>query len=956
VKPTLEGLLRNAFLGMLGGPQPLKAAMTFYAQQSDFHIGDIESTLQERVAKSPNDEVRQIFNDRLKFWDWEAKPPWAASTESNTHERRVRIYELLRLGVALQSVLDEFVPPYEGPGNVIVEAPRTDDTWYTSEFRQKYDFYWPRLREFLTVVRGIPSNSINSMDAATTAILDRLPNPADRTARAARGLIVGYVQSGKTTNFTGVIAKAIDAGYRLIIVLSGTTNLLRNQTQRRIDMDLVGVENVLRGAEEHEVEHDYKTDEDWPARFISYGRRPSLFGHVDITRLTGHQDFQSVDAGINPLEFEFEKKDKQRPLFDRENLDHAGARIVVVKKQRDRLDRLLRDLKAVSAARCAEIPTLLIDDESDQASVNTVNPHAETDNSRTSINERIVEILRRLPRAQYLGYTATPFANVFVNLDDPEDIYPRDFMISLDRPEGYMGARDFVDLAAHDAGTLSNEQAFVRGIPGPPPASDDRLLEAIDAFVLTGALKKFREKSGGPKFKHHTMLVHQSPRKAHHQDTVREIQRLWQSAAYDSPGATTKRLEQLLVDFRKVWADRGQGLKLAFPKDFNELKPALGQALAEIRRGEPILMVNSAEGAQVPNFDTKEGVWKIIVGGAKLSRGYTIEGLTVSYFRRCAKMQDTLMQMGRWCGFRAGYDDLVRLYIGRTEPDGKHKTLDLYKAFEVMCRDEEDFRNQLAMYAKGSGITPKDIPALVFNSHPQLRPAARNKMFNAELVWAAFNYREPTRQAIDNSGTKHNAKLFESLFRKYGMTSSDVDVKDGTSNRRFKTISAEVPNVDVIKVLEEIEWDGDDSGVKAEIAYLRKESPVDSWIVLAPQIGQDTGAGSWQVGATEFQCISRTRFDTRFGVFSSPEHVSFAKWLVGQDGLNVTSPKLKPRKRMGVLLLYPTKILGPEKKVKLGIPVMGFSLTIPTETTNPQRVAFRTRMKAVPNAIVVDIK
>src|SRR5262249_18519507 len=159
-----------------------------------------------------------------------------------------------------------------------------------------------------------------------------------------------------------------------------------------------------------------------------------------------------------------------------------------------------------------------------------------------------------------------------------------------------------------------------------------------------------------------------------------------------------------------------------------------------------------------------------------LSRGYTIEGLTISYFRRAAKLQDTLMQMGRWCGYRRGYDDLVRLYIGRSEPDGKTKTIDLYNAFEVMSRDEEDFRAQLAMYAKGSGITPRDVPALVFNSPPQLKPTARGRMFNAEITWAGFTYREPTSQAVDVTGANRNVKAFDKLLSGRRVRRSDVSV------------------------------------------------------------------------------------------------------------------------------------------------------------------------------------
>lgn len=962
MKPALEDLMGNAFSGMTNGPRSLMAAITFYAQQDKVEIGEVEQQLLQRVPSNPNDVIRKLLNSQLKQWDWESSAPWTSGTKANTSERRQRIYELLQISGKLRTVLDEYVPHYEGLGNIVVDNPLTPKDWYTFEIRKNRDFYWKHLRSYLGKIRQIPAESLSSMDAATTTILERLADPAAHSPRGARGLIVGYVQSGKTTNFTGVIAKAIDAGYRLIIVLSGTTNLLRNQTQRRLDMDLVGVENILKGAEEYEVEHDYKVDQDWPAKFISHGKRPSLLGHTDITRLTGQQDFQSPLVGINPLEFEFEKKNKQVPLYVHENLDHAGARIVVVKKQRDRLVRLLRDLKAVGGAKCSEIPTLVIDDESDQASINTINPAKVTDNqTRSRINDLIVDILKRLPRAQYLGYTATPFANVFVSLKDPADIYPKDFILSLDPPAGYMGAREFHNFEATPTGRLSNEAVYIRGIPNPDKKSSDvdRLEEAIDAFVLTGALKKFRKKfEGSNSFKHHTMLVNQSQLKGHHKVTVQEIHTLWEKAAYDSPGQGMKRLRDLLENFRITWIDRGKVLGLKFPNDFEELKPALGAALTEMRRGDPVLMVNSAEGAEVPNFDAKEGVWKIIVGGAKLSRGYTIEGLTISYFRRSSKVQDTLMQMGRWFGFRKGYEDLVRLYVGTAEPIGKDKTLDLYKAFEAMCRDEEDFRAQLAMYVDGSGITPSVVPALVFNSHPKLRPTARNRMFNAEVTWAAFTYREPTTQSVSPSGRNDNSELFKQLFLKCGVQTAVVK-SSGSPGRQFGIKWCKAPHKDVLRLLNNFSWEKTGSEIKAEIKYLgENECPVDSWIVLAPQVREKIDVDPWSVGDEVFRCVERTRLPNRFNAFSSPEHRNFAKWLVGGTAEKFDSPKLKQNTRTGVLLLYPTQEMKDTKKAKKakpGLPVMGFALVLPADSSQLKRVVFTLRKKSDPNAVVVNV-
>jgi hypothetical protein len=356
----------------------------------------------------------------------------------------------------------------------------------------------------------------------------------------------------------------------------------------------------------------------------------------------------------------------------------------------------------------------------------------------------------------------------------------------------------------------------------------------------------------------------------------------------------------------------------------------------------------------LPDFDAKEGVWKIIVGGAKLSRGYTIEGLTISYFRRSAKLQDTLMQMGRWCGYRPGYDDLVRLYIGRSEPDGKTKTIDLYNAFEVMSRDEEDFRAQLAMYVKGSGITPKDVPALVFNSHPQLKPTARNRMFNAEITWAGFTYREPTTQAVDATGASRNLKAFGNVFSRHRVRSSNVSVTMENSEKRdFALKWCEVANREIIDLLAKFAWDKGGSGIDAELAYLsRNPQPVDAWIVLAPQLGSDASGGHVRIGSNEFSCIVRARFETRFNVFTVPEHVAFAKWFVGEEK-DVRCSDLKPRKRTGVLLVYPTKIKIAPNKAKSGTPAMGFALVLP-ETAEHQRIAFRVRSGSNPNAVVVE--
>ena len=851
-------------------------------------------------------------------------------------------------------VLDEYIPYYQGQKAILIEEAETPKDWYTEAFRKKNNFYWQHVRSYLEIQRGLRPQAVDSIDQATTRILERLGDPSSSTPHRGRGLVVGYVQSGKTTNFTALTAKAIDAGYRLIIVLSGTTNLLRNQTQRRLDMELVGVENILRRTPEHE----YLPDEAWPKEFITYGADPSMLQSVDLTRLTNQKDFKSSDTGINPLDFQFEKVERALPLFRRENLDRTGARLVVVKKQKDRLDRLLKDLKSLTGGRASEIPTLVIDDESDQASVNTRNPAQATvgeESRRTTINKCIVGLLRTLPRAQYVGYTATPFANVLVDPADPEDIYPKDFILSLERPSGYMGVREFHDLDPIPPGRLSNQNAYVRDIPGPDADDQDRLREAIDAFVLSGALKVFRESQGDRKFKHHTMLVHESPLKGEHQRTVDRLKELWGASGYHSPGGGgLARLKRLMDDdFRKGWRDRGEPAGFAFPSGFAELTPHLGEALDRIQRGgTPILMVNSAEGSEVPDFETKP-VWKIIVGGAKLSRGYTVEGLTVSSFRRTSKMQDTLLQMGRWFGFREGYEDLVRLYIGRREVDGK-STFDLYKAFEAICRDEEDFREQLAIYQRnpdGSpGLTPKQVPALVYNSHPRLKPTGRNKMFNARLTAAAFEVWQTTRQALNQKGREENAGLFQREFFETSLQAASF--KHGSSGKANLEVEWKcLGHHEFVRLLERVRWEDGDGEIPAEIGYLKRESPVDSWLILAPRVEGE--GGHWKAGDRSFPCVERKRQGNRIGVFSSPDHVKLAKWLLGTAGYPFKSADLSPRPRTGVMLLYPTRITD-EPKDPDNVPVMGFALYAPPSKT-PKRLAWSVQNSSHPNALAVDL-
>lgn len=686
----------------------------------------------------------------LSNWDFEPAPSWddpdGGATEPRTQQRRQRIYDLLAVPVAAQGRLDDIAPVATMRTAVISLRWKP---WYTEERRIKSALYWPHYRDHLLKQPGWTGEAVAALDQATDAVVQRLSDPSADDSYQSKGLVVGYVQSGKTANFAGVIAKAIDAGYRLVIVLTGTIELLRSQTQRRLDKELVGTENLVRSIANPESanEFDYADDPDWKTgHFISHGASFHQQGYPAIERMTLlHDDYQRLKQGLTRMQFPL--VDRSKRFYEPGNLMPADARLVVVKKNKGVLEKLAKDLEPLKD-RLADIPALIIDDESDLASVNTKNPKRTT--NRSEINRAIRGLLGQLGRGQLVMYTATPFANFFVDPDDDEDIFPKNFIISLDKPRNYMGVQDFHDLDWNtedpkDDPATSNEKAYVRKVGPPPDFSDKKqlkrrsqeMLAALDSFVLSGALKLFRATKEGVNARHHTMMVHESTSKKEMREQADFIREVWKEAAYQKP--------QAMARLRKLWDEdygpvcRARAGRYSVPMLFDELKDLIGEAVRRINEvGNPILVINSDQEVQdqqqALDFD-RNSVWRILVGGAKLSRGFTVEGLTVSFYTRKALQADTLMQAGRWFGYRDGYRDLVRLFI-RRDPKDALRRVDLYEAFEGLMHDEMAMRENLQQFEgfreDGTPILePWQVPPIVSQHLPYLRPTGRQKMFNA---------------------------------------------------------------------------------------------------------------------------------------------------------------------------------------------------------------------------------
>ena len=930
--PAREKLFRTALAGM-GlketdlGPGNLDRALEFGAERLKLEEwpgaeGFVSALLQAGV----NHPMRELFASTLRRWDNLARPEWGKQTERYTPERRALVHELLGIPQDLAQQVDDAWPPGGCVSAPIVIA-TSHEEWYTPQRRDQRSFYWDAYSDYLKNTKGWKQDpSIDRLHEACIEIVGRMSDPERRAIFQTRGLVVGHVQSGKTANFTGVIAKAADAGYRLIIVLAGTVDVLREQTQRRLDKEMIGRE-LLEKSSGSGLPNEYRNDPDW-GQFIAHGDLPSVLGSFDWSRLTGgEEDYKALRRGLDALEFV--PAFRGRPLNHPANLHQLPARLIVIKKNVRVLRRLTKDLERLRTD-LEEIPAVVIDDESDQASINTKKPTKKEQKERTATNAEILKLLDLLPRAQYVGYTATPFANVLIDPSDNKDLFPKDYIVALPRPDGYMGARDFLDLD-EDGRELTEDEipkdfeskrrAFVRDIAG-DDTDPGNLPEALDAFVLAGASKLYRaDAEVSLSTRHHTMLVHRSVRQKAHDEDAELVRGLFDAAQY-SRHSSRARLRRLWeTNFAPVSAIHAEA-DVPQPADFDELLPFIDEAVTRIKSGgNPVFVVNGdgKHEDDTPDFD-RDDVWKILVGGAKLSRGYTVEGLTISYYTRKIKTADTLMQVGRWFGFRHGYRDLVRLYLAREVPDGRG-TMDLYEAFKSICLDEEAFRRDLARYSadeNGNRIRPEDVPPLV--PAGRLVPTARNKMYHARLKKQNFggDWAERVMAPTSEDDKLANAEAMLQLLADhpatqetvFGISDEERPLLNGTWTGRHTRLEAGP----VIEFLDGYRWLEGEPLLQRHVEFLEgtgaSDPGITHWTLIAPQVESWTGA-TWGP-AEEFRTVVRARIGTsakdRMKAYSERRHRAVAEYLAGltpkRSAATDATRELQDDKS-GVFLLYP---------------------------------------------------
>jgi hypothetical protein len=582
--------------------------------------------------------------------------------------------------------------------------------------------FWNRYKEYLEKDKKLPEPVVNALGKLTDDILAKLEDPERPPSWDCRGMVVGSVQSGKTANYCGLICKAIDAGYRLVVVLAGMHNNLRSQTQYRIDDGVLG----------RDSQKDRQLDQ--ASSLIGVGK---LFGQL----LPVHTLTSSLDDG-----------DFRAPKADTGVTIGGDPVILVVKKNGSVLRNLLRWVLHVRGEELSQgqgkiirgVPLLVIDDEADNASINTKDRKGKQgdEDDVTAINGRIRELLDAFEKSAYVGYTATPFANIFINPDAEtpkhgEDLFPRSFILNVSPPSNYVSPSRVFGLDGDpDSGIEPKQELPLFRLVDdhedifPPRHKKDlpvhelpgSLVRALHCFVLVCAARRAR----GQTEAHNSMLVHVTRFVDVQHQVAQLVQQQVDSIRRRLAIGEGERRQTLLSELMKVWQEEFEPTSAqirAMSGDENLLAVTWAQVAAELAEAAGRVEVKEINGHATDALDYvahRQGYNVVAVGGDKLSRGLTLEGLSVSYFLRASQMYDTLMQMGRWFGYRPGYLDLCRLFT----------TEDLRRWYRHIALAEVELRREFDRM-KAAGLTPRRY-GLRVREHPGgLLVTAMNKMSHA---------------------------------------------------------------------------------------------------------------------------------------------------------------------------------------------------------------------------------
>ena len=867
-----------------------------------------------------------------------------------------RVLTMLRDGGQAQNVgLEDVVREVESRCNVFVPASthledlRGHHEWLADRRGAIEWRFWERYRRYLADSEDLEPQALRSLDDTTNDVLRFNEDPGRSGPWDRRGMVVGQVQSGKTANYIGLICKAADAGYRLIVVLAGMHNSLRAQTQLRLDQGFLGFDTQRRML-------DGRTEK------MGVGAMPgaAIYPVHTLTDSSEKGDFKLAVA-------------KQAHVM----VGGTDPILLVVKKNKTILDNLIKWATFLAEQQDRDsgrsvvrgVPLLVIDDEADNASVDTGERPAADDPQAdeyapTAINGLIRRLLRSFEKSAYVGYTATPFANIFIFKDDNpdtnkrfgEDLFPRSFIVRLQPPSTYFGPLTvFGTVADPTIGipaspglpivkTVDDQAVWIPDrhrsdwSVGPLPAS---LKLALRSFILVCAARAAR----GHERAHNSMLVHVTRFTAVQSqvyDQVRDEVEFLQQRLRRGDG---ERSDSLLAELKSIWeSDFVPTTSLIGGKDKNiswkTIEPLLHAAAAKIE----IRKINGTAKDALEYLEHPKGLTVIAIGGEKLSRGLTLEGLSVSYYLRAARMYDTLMQMGRWFGYRPDYQDLCRLYT-TGELRGWYR--------DITLASEELLRLLDEMAAVGS--TPEQF-GLRVRTHPDgLMVTAAAKMRHGEKVLLSLAGTIPETLVFDTKPEviQANFEAAEDLVEGLG----EADPGEPGQTRTWS-------GVDPSHVLNfVIRYRPDSQARKVQMEPLRryidsrvKAGELIEWTValISTPDGRKYPIGSLEVGAArrkpdDEEALPEGRYVLRRMISPTDEAIDFSadernvalketitRWEANRGKSRRTEPPTVPSgivlrdmrpAQKGLMLIY---VLDPaQARLPEDTPVIGYALSFP---------------------------
>lgn len=734
------------------------------------------------------------------------------------------------------------------PGELLV-IKHQDDDWY-EKFKKdpSHNFsYSNRYENYLNIVKRLSKSVISSTIKNNEITIANFADPNSTDEVSRKGLVVGDVQAGKTLNYIGLINRAVDCGYKNIILLTGTTEELRKQTQERIDEGFVGCrsETLLT---------DNRT-------YVGVSLTDTQKKYYAITFTSYERDF-SVQAQ-NSMTFTMSDFNKSLP------------KIFVVKKNTHVLKEIYKFLNKEDSSNLCRDPLLIIDDECDYASLNT-----KSEEDPTAINKQIRKILNLFGKSTYVGYSATPYANIFVNpeaqYDEKEDgqpvlpdLFPSDFIVLLESPKNYIGAKDMFmgfDETYDDSGEIKhigrnsdyihligdhydeeNQLVIDHNYLPPKHKKDvpyidlaDSLKKAIKVFLLSSCVYSLR----GYEKSNRTMLVNISRFNCLQEEIGHHIQNYIKDLKYAINGSIRMSNEYfnsrpILSDLESIWEkdvafSRGSSSRDLPPNkefDFSTIKEVLQP---EIEKME-VFVVNNQHKKDRLDYKKYEniGVRGIVVGGFTLSRGLTLIGLMNSYYSRNAMAYDTLIQMGRWFGYRDGYDDLINIYMPQTSIDAFCAASDASEDLKVQFRhmaEEHKKPIDFGLMVREAPTTLENIPLVT----------ARNKMKDAKEYVRSIVL---TGKSIDTSKifkskdiNEKNGKLILDLLNQLGEKNL---INNAGDKPYYKNVSKEI----ICDFLDHFHVSDANKLFDGHVLsdYIRGSSGLDNWFIVVAYGFKTTG-------------------------------------------------------------------------------------------------------------------